>query len=51
MNWFCRRVAFVSWHKHWRGIYLHCVHPRRCVRLYLWGWDSHAKPKQLEDSQ
>ena len=31
--------------KHWKGIYLHCVHPRYCVRLYLWGCDWHKKAK------
>jgi hypothetical protein len=35
--------GFMSWHKHWKGIYLHCVHPRYCVRFYLWGFDYHRK--------
>jgi hypothetical protein len=38
-------VAFISWHKHWKGIYLHCVHPRYCVRLFAWGVDWHLKAK------
>lgn len=41
-RWFCCNVAFVSWHKHWKGIYLHFL-PRYCVRLFLWGCDWHRK--------
>ena len=33
-----RRVAFISWHRHWKGIYLHCL-PRYTVRVFLWGID------------
>lgn len=39
---FCCNVAFVSWHKHWKGIYLHFI-PRYCVRIFLWGVDWHRK--------
>lgn len=43
--WLACNVAFISWHKHWKGIYLRCAHPRYCVRLYLWGCDWHLKAK------
>lgn len=42
VRWFCCNVAFVSWHKRWKGIYLHCL-PRYCVRIFLWGVDWHRK--------
>lgn len=45
VSWLAVNVAFISWHKHWKGAYLHCVHPRYCVRLYLWGVDWHKKPQ------
>ena len=45
VSWLAENVAFISWHKHWKGVYLHCVHPRYCVRLYLWGCDWHLKAK------
>jgi hypothetical protein len=45
VRWLAVNVAFISWHKHWKGLYLHCVHPRYCVRLYLWGCDWHKKAK------
>lgn len=45
VSWLAENVAFISWHKHWKGIYLHCIHPRYCVRLYLWGCDWHKKPR------
>ena len=44
--WLSTNVAFISWHKHWKGIYLHCLHPRYCIRLYLWGYDRHLKSSQ-----
>ena len=42
VRWLCCNVAFVSWHKHWKGIYLHFF-PRYCVRIFLWGVDWHRK--------
>ena len=42
VRWFCCNVAFVSWHKHWKGIYLHFF-PCYCVRIFLWGVDWHRK--------
>lgn len=42
LQWFCCNVAFVSWHKHWKGIYLHFF-PCYCVRIFLWGMDWHRK--------
>ena len=46
VDWLAEDVAFVSWHKYWKGVYLHCAHPRYCVRLYLWGCDWHRKPRK-----
>lgn len=45
VSWLAENVAFVSWYRHWKGVYLHCVHPRYCVRLYLWGCDWHKKAR------
>jgi len=42
-------VAFVSWHKHWKGIYLHFF-PRYCVRVFLWGVDWHRKNPLIHSS-
>lgn len=42
LRWFCCNVAFVSWSKHWKGIYLHFF-PRYCVRIFLWGVDWRRK--------
>ena len=47
VSWLACNVAFISWGKYWKGIYLHCVHPRYCVRLYLWGCDWHLKPRYV----
>lgn len=47
VSWLAENVAFISWHKHWKCIYLHCIHPRYCVRLYLWGCDRHLKAKYV----
>lgn len=44
-RWWSERVCYISWHKHWKGVYLHFLHPTRCVRVYLWGVDWHRKPK------
>jgi hypothetical protein len=41
-QWFCERVFFISWGKHWKGVYLHFL-PMYCYRLFLWGWDRHRK--------
>ena len=41
-NWLSCNVLFVSWHKHWKGVYLHFF-PVYCVRVYLWGIDWHRK--------
>jgi len=35
-------IIFISWHKHWKGIYLH-IFPKYCIRIYLWGIDWHLK--------
>ncbi len=35
-QWFTENVFFVSWGRHWKGVYLHFV-PRYKVRLFLWG--------------
>lgn len=40
--WITSNVAFISWHKYWKGIYLHFF-PVYCVRVYLWGIDCHRK--------
>lgn len=45
VSWLAENVAFISWHRHWKGVYLHCVHPRYCVRLFAWGVDWHPKAK------
>ena len=42
-DWIKCNIAFVAWHEHWKGVYLHCVHPRYCIRLFLWGVDWHLK--------
>lgn len=42
VQWVCCNVAFVSCHKHWKGIYMHFL-PRYCVRIFLWGVDWHRK--------
>ncbi len=44
MSWVKRNVLFVSWHRYWKGVYVHFL-PRYCYRLYLWGWDRHKKAR------
>jgi hypothetical protein len=42
MGWFSRRILFVSWGRHWKGVYVHFL-PRYCYRVFLWGIDRHPK--------
>lgn len=35
-------LMFISWHKHWKGIYLHFF-PKYVVRIFLWGIDWYSK--------
>lgn len=42
-QWFMCHVFFVSWGKHWKGIYIHFL-PTYCYRVFLWGADRHLKP-------
>jgi len=44
---FGKYFVFVSWHKFWKGIYLHFI-PRYCIRIFLWGIDWHKKPQPTE---
>ena len=37
-QWFCENVFFISWGKHWKGVYIHFL-PRYSVRVFLWGVD------------
>jgi len=43
VRFFNERVAFVSWHRHWKGIYVHCISRTWCHRFFLWGHDKHRK--------
>lgn len=41
LYWWSSHVFFVSWHKHWKGIYLHF--PVYTVRVFVWGVDWHRR--------
>lgn len=41
--WIFNHIAYPSWSKHWKGVYLHCVSRTYCVRVFLWGIDWHPK--------
>lgn len=41
-QWFAENVFFISWGKHWKGIYLHFL-PLYMIRLFLWGADARRK--------
>lgn len=48
VSWLACNVAFFSFGKHWKGVYLH-ISPKRCHRVY-WAHgklkhDSHPKAK------
>ena len=51
IKWFNENVAFFCWGKYWKGIYIHCIHPKYCVRVYLWGWDYFTKAKHVLQSR
>jgi len=46
-KWFIENIAFLSCGKYWKGIYLHCISKKYCIRIYLWGVDYHNKPKYM----
>ena len=50
VNWIKENVIFVSWHKRWKGVYIHFL-PRHCYRIY-WRhglhWDKHRKTERLD---
>lgn len=43
--WWRHHVFFVSWHRHWKGVYLHFI-PGYTVRVFLWGVDAWRKPRR-----
>jgi hypothetical protein len=45
-NWIKQNIIFISWGKHWKGVYLHFF-PYYCVRVFLWGIDWHLKPRYI----
>lgn len=50
LNWWMENVFFISWGKHWKGVYVHCISRRYCHRFYIWGHDKHHKPNiKMED--
>jgi hypothetical protein len=38
-QWFNENMMFIDWGKRWKGVYLHCVHPTYCVRVF---WDGYT---------
>jgi len=46
VKWLSVNICFVSWGKHWKGVYLH-IFPIYCVRVFIWGIDWHKKPKHF----
>ena len=46
------KIAFISWTKHWKGVYVHCISKTYYHRFYLWGHDKHKKtPKDLMETE
>lgn len=45
-QWFCQNIFFISWHKYWKGVYIHFV-PCYSVRFFLWGFDFRRKYDDL----
>ncbi|RKX25088.1 MAG: hypothetical protein DRP46_12425 [Candidatus Zixiibacteriota bacterium] len=46
LNWIQREFIYVSWHKYWKGAYIHFIGGKYCYRMFLWGWDKHPKPRK-----
>ena len=47
IKFICNNIGFISWHKYWKGIYIHCLHPKYIVRVFLYGIDWYEKSKYI----
>ena len=47
INWIANNIVFISWHKQWKGVYIHCLSRKYCYRIFLWEIDKHLKGKYM----